>query len=344
MLKTALVTSRDYAKHFAGRLHPERPERIEALVDMTDSMNRPGLQHHVPREATAEEIALCHEGGYVALMRRTGQIDRFDFDPDTHTSRDSYHTALLAAGGVITATEAVLDGAADNAFAMVRPPGHHALPDRAMGFCFFNNIAIAAAWLIRCRGLKRVMIVDWDVHHGNGTQAMFYDSPEVLYVSTHQYPHYPGTGSLREIGAGRGEGYTINAPLPADFGDDEYLRCFDDFILPIGRQYNPEFILVSSGFDGHWRDPLAQMRLTEAGFTAMARRVKKLAAECCEGKMVVALEGGYDLEGLVNSTGAVLEEMGRFADEPIHSAREGGAVMPIVERAAHNVGRFWNLA
>ncbi|HKN00057.1 MAG TPA: histone deacetylase [Candidatus Binataceae bacterium] len=344
MLKTAVITDRDYLKHFAGRSHPERPERLQAMIEMVNASSRPGLQVRAPREATIEEIELCHVHEYLKLVQQTATVDRFDFDPDTHASRESYHTALLAAGGVITAVEAVMDGAADNAFAIVRPPGHHALPNRAMGFCLFNNVAIAAAWLIKHRGLKRVMIVDWDVHHGNGTQEMFYKSAAVLYASTHQYPHYPGTGSLREIGAGEGEGYTINAPMPADFGDDEYLRVFDDFILPIGRQFKPEFILVSSGFDCHWRDPLAQMRVTEEGFVAMTRRVKRLAAECCEGKMVAALEGGYDLEALVNSGHAVLEELGRFADEPIHSAQQGTAVMPIIERAARNVGRFWNLA
>jgi acetoin utilization deacetylase AcuC-like enzyme len=344
MLKTALVTDREYARHFAGRFHPECPERIEAMIDMTNSLRRPELQHRAPREATLAEIELCHVPEYVNLMHRTSELDHFDFDPDTHTSRASYRTALLAAGGVLTAVEAVLDGAADNAFAMVRPPGHHALPNRAMGFCFFNNVAIAAAWLIRHRGLMRVMILDWDVHHGNGTQEMFYQSREVLYVSTHQYPHYPGTGSLQEIGEGAGEGYTINAPMPADFGDDEYLHFFDDFILPIGRRFNPEFILISSGFDCHWRDPLAQMRVTEDGFVAMTRRAKKLAAECCDGRMVAALEGGYDLDALVNSGRVVLEELGRYADEPIHAARQGTAVVPIIERAVRNVGRFWNFA
>jgi acetoin utilization deacetylase AcuC-like enzyme len=344
MLKTALVTTRDYARHFAGRSHPERPDRIRAMIDMADSINRPGLQHRAPRQATLAEISLCHLPEYIEMMERTSGMERFDFDPDTHTSPDSYRTALLAAGGVITAVEAVMDGEADNGFAMVRPPGHHALADRAMGFCFFNNVSIAAAWLIRNRGLKRVMIVDWDVHHGNGTQEMFYESPEVLYASTHQYPHYPGTGSLLEIGAGRGEGFTVNAPMPAEFGDDEYLRFFDDFILPIGRRFRPEFVLVSCGFDCHWRDPLAQMRVTEDGFAAMTRRVKRLAAECCEGRMVAALEGGYDLQALVNSGRAVLEEMGRFADEPVHPPRDGAAATPIIERAARNIGRFWGLA
>src|SRR5579885_1915866 len=163
MLKTALVTTRDYARHFAGRSHPERPDRIRAMIDMADSINRPGLQHRAPRQATLAEISLCHLPEYIEMMERTSGMERFDFDPDTHTSPDSYRTALLAAGGVITAVEAVMDGEADNGFAMVRPPGHHALADRAMGFCFFNNVSIAAAWLIRNRGLKRVMIVDWDV-------------------------------------------------------------------------------------------------------------------------------------------------------------------------------------
>src|SRR5579885_714102 len=154
MLKTALVTTRDYARHFAGRSHPERPERIEAMIEMTETMHRDGLIHHLPREATTEEISLCHDPAYSAMVARTRAFDRFDFDPDTHASRDSYRTAMLAAGGVLTAVEAVLDGAADNAFAMVRPPGHHALPDRAMGFCFFNNVAIAAAWLVKHRGAQ----------------------------------------------------------------------------------------------------------------------------------------------------------------------------------------------
>ncbi|HVN63542.1 MAG TPA: histone deacetylase [Candidatus Binataceae bacterium] len=343
MLKTALVADRRYMLHFAGRAHPERPQRIEAMIEMAEEMRRPGLGFVAPREATADEIALCHWRDYIATVERTSGVDRFDFDPDTHTSRDSYRTALLSAGGVLTAAEAVLDGAADNAFAIVRPPGHHALPNRAMGFCFFNNVAIAAEWLIKKRGLKRVMIIDWDVHHGNGTQEMFYESPEVLYVSTHQFPHYPGTGSLHEIGFGAGLGFTVNLPMAAEWGDAEYLRVFDRIIMPIGRSFKPEFILISAGFDGHFRDPLASMRLTEAGFAAMARRVKRLAAECCEGKFAAALEGGYDLEALANSSREVIEEFGREADEPIAPDLGGDRAMALIERAAHNAGKFWNL-
>jgi acetoin utilization deacetylase AcuC-like enzyme len=343
MLKTGLVADRRYLKHFAGRSHPERPERAEAMIEMAESLTRPDLKFMASREATYQEIASCHQPEYIETVARTASLDRFDFDPDTHSSRDTYETALLAAGGVLTAVEAVMDGAIDNGFAIVRPPGHHALPNRAMGFCFFNNVAIAAKWLIESRGLKRVMIVDWDVHHGNGLQDIFYESPEVLYVSTHQFPHYPGTGSLHEIGYGAGMGFNVNLPMHAEFGDAEYLRAFDRLVMPIGRHFKPEFILVSSGFDGHFRDPLAQMRLTESGFAAMARRVKRLAAECCDSRMVAALEGGYDLEAIAESGRAVIDEFGRDADEPICADGDGDRVMPMIERAAQNVGRYWNL-
>jgi acetoin utilization deacetylase AcuC-like enzyme len=343
MHRTAIVTDRRYLKHFAGRSHPERPERIEVMIQMAESLKRDHLLFRAPRAATREEVALCHRPDYIAVVERTSHLDRFDFDPDTHTSRDSYQTALLAAGGVLTAAEAVLDGAAENAFAMVRPPGHHALPNRAMGFCFFNNVAITAEWLIRHKGFKRVMVIDWDLHHGNGTQDIFYDSSEVLYTSTHQFPHYPGTGSMQEVGAGEGLGYTVNAPMPAEYGDPEYLRIFDELIIPIGRAFQPQFILVSAGFDCHWRDPLGEMQVTEDGFTQMMRRIKRLAAECCGGKIVAALEGGYNLEAIANSGAAVIEELGREADERTESGSGGERVAPIIERARKGVGQYWNL-
>lgn len=343
MHKTAVVTDRKYLKHFPGRAHPERPRRLEVMIEMAESLKRPDLHFLMPREATVDEVALVHDPGYIASVERTASLDRYDFDPDTHTSRDSYQTALLSAGGVLTAVEAVLDGAAENAFALVRPPGHHALPNRAMGFCFFNNVAIAAEWLLRKRGLRRVMVVDWDLHHGNGTQDIFYDTSELLYTSTHQFPHYPGTGSLQERGAGEGLGYTVNAPMPAEFGDAEYLRVFDELILPIGRAYKPEFILISAGFDCHYRDPLGAMAVTEHGFQQMTRRVRRLAAECCGAKVVAVLEGGYDLEALANSGKEVLEEFGRDEDEPIEFPAGGERVIPIIERAQKGVGQFWSL-
>jgi acetoin utilization deacetylase AcuC-like enzyme len=341
MKRTALVADRRYLDHYAGRVHPERPERVAAMIEMAEHLKRPDLKLYAPRQAARAELALCHGEDYIAAVEHTATLERSNFDPDTHTSPATWQTATFAAGGVLTAVEAVLAGEADNAFAIVRPPGHHALANRAMGFCFFNNVAIAAAALLANHGLQRVLILDWDVHHGNGTQELFYPSPQVLYMSLHQYPFYPGSGLFDEIGAGAGAGYTVNVPLPASFGDDEYLRVFDDLLMPIARQFNPEFVLISSGFDCHYRDPLGGMRVTERGFLAMARRMKRLAAECCNGRMVAALEGGYDLKALADSGREVIDELGREADEPITPAPACARILPILQRAHYFHDEFW---
>lgn len=342
MLRTTVVSDRRYARHFAGRAHPERPQRIEAVIQMAEGLRRDSLTFETPHPASADQIELCHSPEYVSLVRKTAEFEHYDFDLDTHGCRDSFDTAVLAAGGVLTAVESVLEGAADNSFALVRPPGHHALPERAMGFCFFNNIAIAAAYLTQVRGLKRVLIFDWDLHHGNGTQEIFYESPRVLYISMHQFPHYPGTGSLDEIGVDAGTGFTVNAPLPATLGDPEYLAVMDQMLLPIARQFNPEFILISAGFDCHFRDPLGAMRVTEAGFGAMTRRIKRLAAETCGGKIAGALEGGYDLQALAGSVRVVLEELGRDADEAITSVTGGERTLKLVDLARGNLSPYWS--
>ncbi len=341
MLKTALVSDRRYMLHVAGRAHPERPERVETMIEMAESLGRPGLIPLTPRPATPAELALCHSADYIAAVERTAALRRFDFDPDTRTSSATWKVAGLAAGGALTAIEAIIGGAAENAFALVRPPGHHAFAGRAMGFCFFNNVAIAARALIDRHGFRRVLILDWDVHHGNGTQELFYESADVMYMSIHQYPFYPGTGAFNELGAGAGAGYTVNAPLPATFGDDEYLRIFDDLLMPMARRFNPEFVLVSAGFDCHYRDPLGGMRVTEAGFLAMTRRLKRLAAECCAGRMAMILEGGYDLRALAESGRAVLEELGRAADEPIARPAAGVRAIPIIQRARYFHEPLW---
>jgi acetoin utilization deacetylase AcuC-like enzyme len=342
MRKTMLVADRRYMNHFAGQLHPERPARIAAMIEMAESLKRSALKHSAPRAASIEELTLCHSQAYVASVERTANRERTDFDPDTHASAETWTTATLAAGGVLTAVEAVLDGEAENAFALVRPPGHHALPQRAMGFCFFNNVAIAASWLAKVRGVRRVLILDWDVHHGNGTQDIFYESPEVLYMSTHQYPFYPGTGWLDQIGSGAGAGFTINAPMPASFGDNEYLRVFDQLLLPIAQQFRPEFVLISAGFDAHYRDPLGGMRITEAGFLAMTRRLQLIADEHCEGKIVAALEGGYDLRALAECGRTVIDELGKD-DERVTAAKEGERAEPIIERARYFLKDYWQI-
>jgi acetoin utilization deacetylase AcuC-like enzyme len=343
MNKTMVVVDRRYMDHFAGQLHPERPARIATMIEMAESLKREGLKHCAPRAASIEELTLCHSLEYVATVERTAKIERTDFDPDTHASAKTWTTATLAAGGVLTAVEAVLDGEADNGFAIVRPPGHHAMPRRAMGFCFFNNVAIAASWLVKVRGLRRVMILDWDVHHGNGTQDIFYESPEVLYLSTHQYPFYPGTGWLDQIGSGAGAGFTVNAPMPATCGDDEYLRIFDQLLLPIAEQFRPEFVLISAGFDAHYRDPLGGMRLTEAGFLQMTRRLVRLANEYCEGRMVAALEGGYDLRALAECGRTLTDELGRDGGEQMTAVKDGQRAVPIIQRAGYFLKDCWKL-
>jgi acetoin utilization deacetylase AcuC-like enzyme len=222
-------------------------------------------------------------------------------DADTPMAPGSYRAALQAVGGTLAAIDAVMDGRVANAFCAVRPPGHHAEPSRAMGFCLFNNVAVGARYVQQRYGLARVLIVDWDVHHGNGTQAAFYNDPTVLYVSLHQYPWYPGTGSVEEVGTGPGEGYTLNLPMPAGGGDDEYLTAFDLRIRPVVRDFAPDFVLISAGFDAHRDDPLAMMAVTEVGYRTMTAFVKAWAADTARGRVVSCLEGGYNLSALADS-------------------------------------------
>jgi acetoin utilization deacetylase AcuC-like enzyme len=245
---------------------------------------------------TQEHIQATHEA-----TRRGGHIDA-----DTVVSAGSWEAALRAAGGLVEAADHVLTGQLDNAFCLVRPPGHHATPTQAMGFCLFNNVAIAAAWLLQTRRIQRVAILDYDVHHGNGTQDAFYARDDVLYISTHQYPLYPGTGHWRETGSGKGEGYTLNLALPPGSGDLVYAAALTDVIEPAVRRYQPDFLFVSLGFDAFWSDPLAQLRLSIGGaYTPLLRSARDLAAEWCSGRLVVGLEGGYNLDALAHGSEAV---------------------------------------
>ncbi len=308
MKELAIVRDPLYLEHSNGPDHPERPERLLAIDRMLESFPLRGRLEELPaRDAGPEEIGWIHERAYVDRLARTAGRERTWLDPDTAAGPRSYAAALRAAGGVLEAVRAVLEGRVRAAFAFVRPPGHHAEADRAMGFCLFNNVAIGAAWALRAGGLKRVLVVDWDVHHGNGTMHAFYSSPSVLVFSIHQYPYYPGTGLAREIGSGAGEGYTVNAPLPGGQTDEDYLYVLHTILAPIARRYSPELILVSAGFDAHRRDPLAGMRLSAEGFGRMAALVRRLAEESGGGRVVLALEGGYDLEALPESASRVLE-------------------------------------
>jgi len=302
---TFLYTDPLFLEHDPGPGHPERRERVSHALEVLDRAPVPGVERRAPRDATEEELGLVHRPSFLSELRALrGRTARLD--PDTAMSPRSYDAAVRAAGAAVSAVEAVLAGEAENAFALVRPPGHHAEPDRAMGFCFFNNAAIAAE-VARRRGARRVLVNDWDVHHGNGTQACFFDRRDVLYQSVHRYPFYPGTGAAQEIGAGAGEGFTVNCPLPGGQGDGDYGAAYHGLFLPIAEAFRPDLVIVSAGFDPHFDDPLGGMRVSERGFAAMCCALREVARSSCGGKLVLLLEGGYSLEGLGQSVHACLE-------------------------------------
>jgi acetoin utilization deacetylase AcuC-like enzyme len=305
VIRVGLVYDPVYLEHDT-KDHVENAQRLIVTTTHIQETFKNKLYYLSPRPATLEEISTVHAPEYIRHIEEQVRRGGGWLDPDTVTSPGSYNAAIYAAGGVITAVDAVLNRQADNAFALVRPPGHHATCWQAMGFCLFNNIAIAAKYALANFDIKRVLIIDFDVHHGNGTQDAFYADPQVLYFSTHQYPLYPGTGSIDETGTKDGEGFTINVPLLAGWGDDEYQAVFEDILAPIARRFEPQLIMVSAGYDAHWADPLAQMRLSASGFARLVEIIKTLADMLCEGRLVLALEGGYHLKALSLSIGATL--------------------------------------
>ncbi|HFD40384.1 MAG TPA: histone deacetylase [Anaerolineae bacterium] len=300
-MATGYVYDPLYLKHDL-RGHPENRQRLETILRVLKEQKMlDRLTPITPRPATMEQLERCHSRPYIEQVRRVAQQGGGHLDMDTYVRPASYDAALLAAGGLIEATRAVLDGQVDNAFALVRPPGHHALRDRGMGFCLFNNVALAARDALTAGGLERVLIVDFDVHHGNGTQDEFEADPAVMYISTHQYPYYPGTGHWRETGVGPGAGTIVNVPLAGGVGDEGFARILAEVVAPAARRFQPELILVSAGYDAHWDDPLAYMNLSVGGYAAIARALEDLAAELCGGRLVFTLEGGYHLTALAYS-------------------------------------------
>jgi len=303
---TGIVRSEIFLEHDAGPGHPECPDRLRAVYRLLDEGEWPGISAMAPRPASMSEITRVHTEAYYRYVADTEGRGRCMLDPDTATCGRSFEAARVAVGGLIDLTDRVISGELANGFALVRPPGHHAESDRAMGFCLFNNVALAAAHALDRHGMQRVMIVDWDLHHGNGTQNSFYDDPRVLYFSTHQYPFYPGSGGLTEKGRGAGLGYTVNVPLSRGRGDDEYLSVFQRLLVPLARAYRPQLILVSAGFDAYRKDPLGEMLVTDEGYAAMTRILKSLAGECCAGRLVLTLEGGYHLDGAAAAMAKVI--------------------------------------
>ena len=271
-----LVAAERFAAHLTPPGHPESPERAEVMDVIAAEWVQRGGEVVAPREASREQLARVHSPDHLRRIGETAGV-AVALDPDTYTSPDTYEVALLSAGAAVDAVERVMGGRHQRALVLSRPPGHHAERDRAMGFCFYNNVAVAAAHA-RSMGARRVAIMDYDVHHGNGTQEIFEADPEVLYVSTHQFPYYPGTGAVSEIGRGEGTGYTVNLPLDAGATDDDYRKVFEGVVVPVIRQFGPDVVLVSAGFDAHERDPLGGMRVTTSGFAAMTASLRGRAA------------------------------------------------------------------
>lgn len=293
----------DYLLHDTGAGHPERPQRLQSVMGhLIKSFVWGHLDHVRPVPATPEQVQLVHPEPYVAMIRRRCQAgDRILDGGDTHVCERSYDVAMLAAGAVLQAVDAVISGSMVNAFCAVRPPGHHAETSAAMGFCLFNNAAIGARYAQKQHGIQRVAILDWDVHHGNGTQEIFYEDDTVLYASLHQYPSYPGSGAADEQGRGKGLGTTVNCPLPAGSDETAYLDAFESSILPALDHFKPELVIVSAGFDAHRDDPLAQMRLTDGSYAKFTTLVKDSAQAHAGGRIVSVLEGGYHLDALARS-------------------------------------------
>ncbi|MCX8022286.1 MAG: histone deacetylase [Syntrophorhabdaceae bacterium] len=336
-----IVKDKIYLEHGADPYHPENPNRLKRIYGMLEELDGEGITYIKPRMATHEEIGLNHDMDYIDEIASTKGKER-RLDPDTATSPKSYEAACMAVGGVLELVDRIMEEKTHVGFALVRPPGHHAEHNRAMGFCIFNNVAVAARYLQKKYGLNRMLVVDFDLHHGNGTQHSFYRDPEILYFSTHQYPYYPGTGHYTEIGEGRGKGYTVNVPLSYGMGDADFIYIFEELLVPISDRYKPEFVLVSAGFDTHINDPLGSMRVTEGGFAAMTRILLSIAKTHCKEKTLFALEGGYNLDGLTNSVKAVILEMTGESIYPFKKEQSPSSqVKEIVKTVKGTLKDYW---
>ena len=296
--KTGVVFNKIFIEHDQSG-HPENAVRLKSIIDGLESKNLfEKLELVNPRVAEIAELNLCHTEAYIQYVKEFCEKGGGYFDPDTYSNSDSFRAAAVAVGSSIDLVKEVIEGKLNNGFALLRPPGHHALANRAMGFCLFGNIAIAANYALTQKGIKKVAIVDFDVHHGNGTQALVGDDPNILFISSHQYPFYPGTGSIHETGKGDADGTIINIPLQAGVGDDGFKIVYDKIILPSLARFKPDLIFVSAGYDAHWDDPLANLNLSLTGFDLISKKLIDIGDKICSGKIVFFLEGGYNLQVL----------------------------------------------
>ncbi|WP_319407853.1 histone deacetylase [uncultured Desulfosarcina sp.] len=343
--RTGIVIDPRYAGHCMGPDEPECPERLDVLYALLEEPELSGcFQNISPCLIARDDLARVHSEDYINRLESTSGKQATYLDEDTSTSPLSNEAAQLAAGGLCRAIEEVHAGRVENAFALVRPPGHHAERAAAKGFCLYNNVAIAAHYAQSKLGLARILVVDWDLHHGNGTQHCFEDDPSVLFFSTHQAFTYPHSGRLREIGKGRGKGYTVNVPLLPGFGDGDYLVLFERLLKPIALEFKPDLILVSAGFDIHFNDPLGGMKMTPAGFAGLTRILLDIATQCCQGKLVMTLEGGYNLEALKDSVREVLREMNGRRTTDIRSfiaSADPRKTAYVIWRVKHVHRKYW---
>lgn len=340
--RVGIVEDPRYQDHRSPPGHPERPERLEA-VGRAIAARAGALTPVPPRPADDDEILRVHRPAHLERLADVVRRAPAHLDPDTYVSPASHDVARLAAGATIDLALAVARGEMQAGFAAVRPPGHHAEAHRAMGFCLLNNVAIAARALQAREQVGKILVLDWDVHHGNGTQHMFEDDPSILYFSTHQFPYYPGTGDVGETGHGHGEGATVNVPMPAGCGDDEYVGVLRRLLAPVARRFGPDLILLSCGFDAHRDDPLASMEVSQAGFAELARTVRRLADELCGGRLVAVLEGGYAPSGLFEGTSALLDTLlapGTPDLAPLPEAPRGSTLAYVVGQVASVHRRF----
>lgn len=341
MSRLAVVRDDKFQDHLTPQMHPESPQRL-AAIDEALRVNKMDetLDHFRPRPATEDELVRVHKDSYIeGLLDYEAQAKQGDklipIDADTWMSPETYDIAKLAAGAGLVGVDSIA-GDYDSAFVAVRPPGHHALAGRAMGFCLFNNLAVAARYAQKKLGIERVMVIDWDVHHGNGTQDLFYDDPSICFLSMHQFPFWPpNSGWYKDDGKGEGKGYNINVPLPAGTGDRGYLKAWDEIVTPICRQYKPRLIMVSAGYDAHRSDPLAMQNVSTSGFALMTQRVCELSKDA-DAKVVCFLEGGYNTKALANSVLATMNVLNSPRPEGVNAGEvlintQTSLLLPVTE-------------
>lgn len=333
MERVGIVADPLYLEHEPLGYHPECPGRLRAIHAMLDQPDMKGRFLYLqPRQATIEELSRIHTEAYVRRIESTRGTSGLHLDPDTYVSSETSRVARYAAGALLALLDALQAGTIEAGFALVRPPGHHAEAARGMGFCIYNNVAVAARYAQDKGFFSRILIVDWDLHHGNGTQHSFESDPSVLYLSSHMYPYYPGTGRMEDIGIGEGTGYTVNIPLPGGQGDQDFLWIYERAVVPIAEQFRPDLILVSAGFDIYAGDPLGTMNVTESGFAGLAALLQKAARASCNGRILFTLEGGYHQEGQARGVRAVLNQLDGHPDGPVLQAASSPTSEQILRR------------